>query len=102
MKRNLLVGYGINIQFGGTAYGSEFILKRIKYNCRLGKYDSLFGGQITGKEIEIVFNAMMLDGIVGTDLVFKRVIQHCFYPSNFHFWRKTERPICSKFFSITL
>ena len=29
MKRNLLVGNGINIQFGGPAYGSEFILKRI-------------------------------------------------------------------------
>ena len=59
MKRNLLVGNGINIQFGGPAYGSEFILKRIKYNCRLGKYDSLFGGQITGKEIEIVFNGLV-------------------------------------------
>ena len=55
MKRNLLVGNGINIQFGGPAYSSEFILKRIKYNCRLGKYDSLFGGQITGKELESIF-----------------------------------------------
>lgn len=59
MKRNLLVGNGINIQFGGPAYSSEFILKRIKYNCRLGKYDSLFGGQITGKELESIFNGLV-------------------------------------------
>lgn len=59
MKRNLLVGNGINIQFGGPAYGSEFILKRIKYNCRMGKYDPLFGGQITGKELEAIFNGLV-------------------------------------------
>ncbi len=59
MNRHLLVGNGINIQFGGAAYGSEFILKRIKYNCRLGKYDSLFGGIITGSEIENVFNGLV-------------------------------------------
>ena len=59
MKRNLLVGNGINIQFGGPAYSSEFILKRIKYNCRLGKYDSLFGGKITGKELGTIFNGLV-------------------------------------------
>lgn len=55
MKKHVLVGNGINIQFGGPAYSSEFILKRIKYNCRLGKYDSLFGNKITGKELESIF-----------------------------------------------
>jgi hypothetical protein len=59
MKRHLLVGNGINIQFGGPAYSSDFILKRIKYNSRLGKYDALFGGKITGKEIEDVFKGFV-------------------------------------------
>lgn len=63
---------------------------------------SIFPTKTSAYKIEIVFNAMMLDSLVVTELVFKRVIQHCFYPSNFHLWRKTERSICSKFFSITL
>lgn len=60
MEKHLLLGNGINIQFGGAAYSSEFILKRIKYNSRLGKYDTLFGDRLTGKEIESVF-----EGFVG-------------------------------------
>lgn len=55
MERNLLLGNGINIQFGGAAYNSDFILKRIKYKSRLRKYDTLFDGKLTGKEIESVF-----------------------------------------------
>lgn len=50
---------GINIQFGGFAYSSDFILKRIKYNSRLGKYDRLFNNKITGKEIENVFKGFV-------------------------------------------
>lgn len=57
--KNLLLGNGINIQFGGPAYSSDFILKRIKYNSRLGKYDVLFGGKIKGKEIEDVFKGLV-------------------------------------------
>ena len=48
MGKNVLLGNGINIQFGGFAYSSDFILKRIKYNSRLGKYDRLFNNKITG------------------------------------------------------
>lgn len=59
MEKHLLLGNGINIQFGGAAYSSEFILKRIKYNSRLGKYDTLFGGKLTGKEIESVFKGFV-------------------------------------------
>lgn len=32
----LLLGNGINIQFGGRAYTSEFMMKRIKYRAELG------------------------------------------------------------------
>lgn len=59
MGKNVLLGNGINIQFGGFAYSSDFILKRIKYNSRLGKYDRLFNNKITGKEIENVFKGFV-------------------------------------------
>lgn len=59
MERNLLVGNGINIQFGGVAYSSNFILKRMKYNSRLWKYDRLFNNKITGKEIENIFKGFV-------------------------------------------
>ncbi|MDO4301874.1 MAG: hypothetical protein Q4D26_10845 [Clostridia bacterium] len=53
---SVLLGNGINIQFGGLAYNSDFIMKRIKYASRLGKYDCLFGNKLTGTEIERMFN----------------------------------------------
>lgn len=59
MSRSVLIGNGINIQFGGFAYSSDFILKRIKYNSRLGKYDRLFNDKITGKEIEKAFKGFV-------------------------------------------
>lgn len=57
MKKDqtLLVGNGININFGGKAYSNQFIIKRIVMNAKTGKYDRLFGGKISGKEIESVF-----------------------------------------------
>lgn len=58
-KRHLLVGNGINIQFGGNAYSSKFILKRIKYNCRIEKYSELFAGKVTGEDLETVFDGLV-------------------------------------------
>lgn len=49
--KNLLLGNGINIQFGGIAYSSNFIMKRIKYRAKLDCYDELFGNKLTGNEI---------------------------------------------------
>jgi hypothetical protein len=49
--KNLLLGNGINIQFGGVAYSSSFIMKRIKYQAKLDRYDELFGNKLTGTEI---------------------------------------------------
>lgn len=43
--KSLLLGNGINIQFGGMAYTSRFIIKRIKYNALIGGYDKIFGGE---------------------------------------------------------
>ena len=73
MEKHLLLGNGINIQFGGAAYSSEFILKRIKYNSRLGKYDTLFGGKLTGKEIESVFKGFVgiANGIIEKSLLIR-------------------------------
>ena len=57
--KSLLVGNGINIQFGGKAYSSEFIMKRIKYQATLDSYTEIFGNALTGKEIIAI-----LDGFV--------------------------------------
>lgn len=59
MMQNILIGNGINIQFGGRAYTSNFIMKRIKYRAILGNYDGLFGEEITANEI-----VKLLDGFV--------------------------------------
>ncbi len=54
--KSLLIGNGLNIQFGGKAYSNEFIMKRIKFRARLGSYDALFGNTLTGEEIVRIFN----------------------------------------------
>ena len=60
--KHLLIGNGINIQFGGRAYTSEFIMKRIKYRTRLGIYEELFGKSITREELESFFQAFKEEG----------------------------------------
>lgn len=57
--KSLLVGNGINIQFGNKAYTSEYIMKRVKYKAKLGCYDKLFAGKIDGKEIAGILNAFV-------------------------------------------
>lgn len=56
--KSVLLGNGVNIQFGNIAYSSEYIVKRIIYRAKLGGYDKLFGGKITGDEIVNVFNGL--------------------------------------------
>ncbi|MBR9649446.1 hypothetical protein [Clostridium tyrobutyricum] len=55
----ILVGNGINIQFGGKAYSSEFIMKRIKYKATLGYYGTLFDGALNGSEINQILNSFV-------------------------------------------
>ncbi|SFU86727.1 hypothetical protein SAMN04487886_12413 [Clostridium sp. DSM 8431] len=56
--KSVLLGNGINIQFGGKAYTSDFILKRIKFKAKLGFYDDLFQHTITGNELLNIFNGL--------------------------------------------
>lgn len=53
--KSLLIGNGININFGGKAYSNQFIIKRIIFNARAGKYDPLFNGKMSGEQIEETF-----------------------------------------------
>lgn len=58
-KKSVLLGNGINIQFGGKAYSNRFIMSRIVFNARCDKYDSLFEGTLSGKEIEQLFRGLL-------------------------------------------
>lgn len=58
-KRSVLLGNGINIQFGGKAYSNRFIMSRIVFNAKCGKYDDLFEGTLNGEEIENLFRGML-------------------------------------------
>lgn len=55
----VLVGNGINIQFGGKAYSNDFIMKRIIFNARLNRYDPLFDGQVSGRNVESIFRGFV-------------------------------------------
>ncbi|MBU3105512.1 hypothetical protein [Clostridium gasigenes] len=57
--KSILVGNGINIQFGGKAYTNEFIMKRVKYKAKLDCYDSLFDGTLNNEEIVCVLNSFV-------------------------------------------
>lgn len=53
--KSILIGNGININFGGSAYTNDYIIKRIVFNARANKYDPLFNGEITGDAIASIF-----------------------------------------------
>lgn len=55
VNKSILIGNGININFGGKAYTNDFIIKRILFNARANKYESLFDGEINGNEIANIF-----------------------------------------------
>lgn len=57
--RSILVGNGINIQFGGKAYTSDFIMKRIKFKAKLGYYDILFDDSLNRAEILRILNGFV-------------------------------------------
>lgn len=58
-KRSILIGNGININFGGKAYTNEFIVKRIIFNALNGKYDLLFANKMKGDEIADIFRGLV-------------------------------------------
>lgn len=53
--KSILIGNGFNINFGGQAYTNNYIIKRIIFNARANKYDSLFNSEITGEQIANIF-----------------------------------------------
>lgn len=55
VNKSILIGNGININFGGKAYTNDFIIKRILFNAQANKYESLFDGEINGDEIANIF-----------------------------------------------
>lgn len=58
-KKSVLLGNGINIQFGGKAYSNRFILSRIVFNALCDEYDNLFESTLSGKEIENIFRGLL-------------------------------------------
>ena len=52
---SILIGNGLNINFGGNAYSNQFLIKRIIFNARANKYAPLFNGVIQGDEIARIF-----------------------------------------------
>ena len=60
MEKNLLVGNGINIQFGGfDIYSNSAIIKRVIKNINAGKYIAFTEGSLTPKE-----QLRLLEGLV--------------------------------------
>lgn len=57
--KSVLLGNGINIQFGGKAYSNRFIMSRIIFNAQCDKYNSLFDGTLSGSEIEQIFRGLL-------------------------------------------
>ncbi len=55
MQKNLLVGNGLYIQLGGFDYLNKWILTRMLAKAKMGKYNSLFNGIISGDEIVELF-----------------------------------------------
>lgn len=54
-SKSILIGNGININFGGKAYTNDYIIKRIIFNARANKYDPLFDYKVSGDEIANIF-----------------------------------------------
>lgn len=57
--KSVLVGNGLNIQFGGSAYTSSFIMKRIKYKAKMGGYEHLFNNSLTKDDIIGILNGFV-------------------------------------------
>lgn len=58
--RTLLAGNGINIQFGGKAYTSQFIIERMKCRTAIQKYNVLFENTISGNELVALLMGLLI------------------------------------------
>jgi hypothetical protein len=57
--KSVLVGNGLNIQFGGVAYSSSFIMKRVKYKAKMDGYKELFNNSVTKEDIIGIINGFV-------------------------------------------
>lgn len=57
--KSVLVGNGVNIQFSGRTYTSDFIMKRVKFMARMGMSDELLGYKMSGNEIVLLLNSFV-------------------------------------------
>lgn len=57
--KSVLLGNGFNIQFGGNAYTSSFIMKRIYFNARVDRYAPLFEGRFSEDKIIRIFAGLL-------------------------------------------
>ena len=57
--KSILVGNGINIQFGGMAYTSKFIMKRIKFKAKMDGYKQLFNQTLSKEDILNILNGFV-------------------------------------------
>lgn len=58
---NLLLGNGIDIQFGGDACTSRYIIKRIKYKALQDGYDELFDYTVSSTELIDILNGFVIE-----------------------------------------
>jgi hypothetical protein len=57
--KSVIVGNGLNIQFGGVAYSSSFIMKRVKYKAKMDGYKELFNNSVTKEDIIGIINGFV-------------------------------------------
>ena len=60
VNKSILIGNGININFGGNAYTNNYINKRIRFNARGNRYAPLFNGEISGDDIANIFGKLAI------------------------------------------
>ena len=58
--RSLLLGNGINIQFGGKAYSNYFIMERIRFKAKMDRYVELFNNTLDGSTIVAILDEFPL------------------------------------------
>jgi hypothetical protein len=59
--KSVIVGNGLNIQFGGVAYSSSFIMKRVKYKAKMDGYKELFNNSVTKEDIIGIINGFVFN-----------------------------------------
>ena len=72
-EKHILVGNGININFGGKDYTNSMIIERLENNLKQndGRYDDVFAGIVSSRELlEVInmlnkeFNKILKDGVL--------------------------------------